>query len=144
MSKHEELKRLLAAATPGEWSVCQCVQLEGDALFQIEARVELDMLQCVATDIAGIEDAAAIVALHNAAPALIADNERLEERVRVLSEALQAIDDEFSDAVQSDCENGVRSLNERAASRYLKEYPATAGAIQFALETARAALGEQP
>lgn len=92
MSKHDELEKLLAAATPGEWSVCQCVQLEGDTLFQIEVRVKPDVLQCVSIDIAGMEDAAAIVALHNAAPGLIADNRRLAERVRVLERALDECD----------------------------------------------------
>lgn len=68
-----------------------------------------------------------------AAPAMI-------ERIRELEAAFRGVDDDFSDAVQADCENGVRWLNERAASYYLKEYPATAAAIQSAIETARAAL----
>lgn len=65
-----ELDAIMAKATAGLWHVCQCVQLEGDTLFQLEARVEPDTLQCVSTDIAGEEDAAAIIALHNAYPDL--------------------------------------------------------------------------
>jgi len=61
-----ELDAVMAKATLGHWHVFQCVQLEGDTLFQLEARVEPDTLQCVSTDIAGEDDAAAIVALHNA------------------------------------------------------------------------------
>ena len=63
-----ELDAVMAKATLGHWHVFQCVQLEGDTLFQLEARVEPDTLQCVSTDIAGEDDAAAIVALHNAYP----------------------------------------------------------------------------
>ena len=65
-----ELDAVMAKATAGEWHVFQCVQLEGDTLFQLEARVEPGTLQCVSTDIAGEDDAAAIVALHNAYPDL--------------------------------------------------------------------------
>ena len=65
-----ELDAVMAKATLGHWHVFQCVQLEGDTLFQLEARVEPDTLQCVSTDIAGEDDAAAIVALHNAYPDL--------------------------------------------------------------------------
>ena len=67
--------------------------------------------------------------------ALSAENERLRE-------ALERIGDELSTCGPDDCENGVRSLNERAASLYLKEYPHTAAAIKFAIHTIRAALGD--
>lgn len=47
--------------------------------------------------------------------ALVADAER------------EAIMDEWWMCVQSDLENGVKSLNERAAEKWHKEYPAIAG-----------------
>ena len=39
----------------------------------------------------------------------------------------EAIMDEWWMCVQSDLENGVKSLNERAAEKWHKEYPAIAG-----------------
>lgn len=39
----------------------------------------------------------------------------------------EAIMDEWWMCVQSDLENGVKSLNERAAKKWHKEYPAIAG-----------------
>lgn len=39
----------------------------------------------------------------------------------------EAIMDEWWRCVQSDLENGVKSLNERAAEKWKKEYPAIAG-----------------
>jgi hypothetical protein len=39
----------------------------------------------------------------------------------------EAIMDEWWMCVQSDLENGVKSLNERAAEKWKKEYPAIAG-----------------
>ena len=53
-----------------------------------------------------------------------------EEEHSKLREKLLQIGDLFSEALQSDCENGVRSLNEKAYANYLKEYPATLVAIQ--------------
>lgn len=47
--------------------------------------------------------------------ALVAEKER------------EAIMDEWWMCVQSDLENGVKSLNERAAEKWKKEYPAIAG-----------------
>lgn len=44
-----------------------------------------------------------------------------------LAEQISAL---LSDAVQADCENGVRWLNECAASNYLKEYPETLSALR--------------
>jgi predicted nucleic acid-binding Zn-ribbon protein len=64
---------------------------------------------------------------------LTAENEKLRE-------ALASIDELFSEAAQDDCENGVRWLNEQAASKYLAEYPHTRAAISFAHKVARAAL----
>jgi hypothetical protein len=43
--------------------------------------------------------------------------------------ALEDILEMLDEAVQADCEHGVRSLNERAAQKYLMEYPATLAAI---------------
>ena len=65
------------------------------------------------------------------------------DEIRLLREALERIGDELSTCAADDCENGVSSLNERAASSYLKEYPHTAAAIKFAIDTIRAALGEK-
>lgn len=42
-------------------------------------------------------------------------------------EEREAIMDEWWMCVQSDLENGVKSLNERAAEKWQKEYPAIAG-----------------
>ena len=47
--------------------------------------------------------------------------------------------EQFGDAVQADCEHGVRSLNEMAAAQYLAEAPMTRqviNAIHKARETA--------
>ena len=46
--------------------------------------------------------------------------------------------DRFSDAVQADCENGVKWLNERAAKAYLKDAPDTLAAIREGEEAIRA------
>ena len=51
--------------------------------------------------------------------ALVAEKER------------EAIMDEWWMCVQSDLENGVKSLNERAAKKWHKEYPAIAGFSGF-------------
>jgi hypothetical protein len=64
------------------------------------------------------------------------------ERIKALEEALERIDDLFADAVQFDCENGVRSLNEAASARYLADAPETKAAIHESLEIIRALLKE--
>lgn len=46
-----------------------------------------------------------------------------------LREGLEWISDELAFAAQSDCENGVRALNEKAAKDYLVGFPATSKAI---------------
>lgn len=46
--------------------------------------------------------------------------------------------DRFSDAVQADCESGVKWLNERAAKAYLKDAPDTLAAIREGEEAIRA------
>ena len=51
--------------------------------------------------------------------------EMFEALVRVAER--EAIMDEWWMCVQSDLENGVKSLNERAAEQWKKEYPAIAG-----------------
>jgi hypothetical protein len=62
------------------------------------------------------------------------------ERLRA---GVDRISDLFGDAVQADCENGVRCLNERAAKRYLAEFPATLAAIREAQDIAdQLTLGE--
>ena len=43
---------------------------------------------------------------------------------------VERISDLIGEAVQADCENGVRWLNERAAAAYMKEYPATLAALR--------------
>ena len=45
----------------------------------------------------------------------------------VRADEREAIMDEWWMCVQSDLENGVKSLNERAAEKWKKEYPAIAG-----------------
>jgi transposase-like protein len=50
---------------------------------------------------------------------------RFEALVRTAER--EAIMDEWWMCVQSDLENGVKSLNERAAEKWKKEYPAIAG-----------------
>jgi hypothetical protein len=63
-------------------------------------------------------------------------------RLAELEGALEWIADQFSDAVQADCENGVRCLNERAASNYLKDAPATLAAIHCVQDKINTLLGE--
>lgn len=46
-----------------------------------------------------------------------------------MAEALDWVRDLLSDAAQSDCEHGVRWLNEAAAAEYLIDYPNTAEAL---------------
>jgi hypothetical protein len=55
--------------------------------------------------------------------------ERFAELVRAdaIAKEREAIMDEWWMCVQSDLENGVKSLNERAAEKWKKEYPAIAG-----------------
>ena len=43
--------------------------------------------------------------------------------------------DALSDALQSDLENGVKWLNERAAVEFLTKYPALSAAIRARVET---------
>lgn len=74
---------------------------------------------------------------------LRSDNEQLRAREEMLLKGYDEILDHLSDAVQSDCENGVRALNEIAAKNYLKEYPETRAAFHAIGEIARAALAEQ-
>ena len=62
------------------------------------------------------------------------------ERLRTV---LASIDEQFWQAAQDDCENGVRWLNESAASKYLSEYPHTKAAISFAHKAVRVALEEK-
>jgi hypothetical protein len=64
------------------------------------------------------------------------------DEIKRLREALDQIADLFSLAVQDDCENGVKWLNERAAADYLKEYPETRKAIHETHVIISAALGE--
>ena len=55
-------------------------------------------------------------------------DERFEHIVALARAAeREAIMDEWWMCVQSDLENGVKSLNERAAEKWKKEYPAIAG-----------------
>ena len=96
-----ELDAVMAKATLGHWHVFQCVQLEGDTLFQLEARVEPDTLQCVSTDIAGEDDAVAIVALHNAYPDLRAHIDAQDATIARQAEALNIAHTAFADCDQS-------------------------------------------
>lgn len=54
--------------------------------------------------------------------------------------ALEDIRDMLDEAVQADCEHGVRSLNEMAARNYLIEYPGTLSAIEEIRKIIRAEL----
>jgi hypothetical protein len=58
-------------------------------------------------------------------PLVMPEIRRLCELVR--ADEREAIMDEWWMCVQSDLENGVKSLNERAAEKWKKEYPAIAG-----------------
>lgn len=107
----DELEKLLAAATPGEW---RAKPMGGSSTVLVEAKPRRNDRSipafgyddgnghCIAypfLDDNGTprrdfvcfshEDAAAIDALHNAAPSLIADNRRLAERAAGLEEALR-------------------------------------------------------
>ena len=75
---------------------------------------------------------------------LLAVKRKDADRIEQLEAALRAIDEQFADAAQDDCENGVRWLNKRAAEKYLYEYPHTSAAISFAQKVARAALNPPP
>lgn len=66
------------------------------------------------------------------------------DEVKRLREALNWISDRFSEAVQVDCENGVRSLNERAAKKYLADFPDTLAAIRETQERIDAELNQGP
>lgn len=67
-----------------------------------------------------------------------------DARVKALEAALQQISDLFGDAVQADCENGVRWLNERAAANYLKDAPETLAAIRKTQDIIATALESHP
>lgn len=64
------------------------------------------------------------------------------DEIERLREALREVEDLLIDAMQSDCEHGVRSLNEQAAAEYLVDFPATRNAFHQSIDIARAALGE--
>lgn len=70
---------------------CQSVQLEGDTLYQLEARVQQDMLQLVSIDIASSDDAALIVALKNHFPEMMALLVERDEQLAKMREALETI-----------------------------------------------------
>jgi len=53
------------------------------------------------------------------------------DRIEALEQALSEIDDCFSDALQSDLENGVRWLNEQAAHNFKTAYPELNAALAF-------------
>lgn len=72
--------------------------------------------------------------------ALKAEKFALFAGVRLLELVLDDIDNELNEAAQDDCENGVKWLNENAASKYLKEYPHTASAIKSIVATIREVL----
>ena len=63
------------------------------------------------------------------APNVVQPISEAADEINRLRAALQEISYLFLDAVQSDCENGVRSLNEKAYAKYLSDYPATLAAI---------------
>lgn len=48
----------------------------------------------------------------------------MTEGERLLIGAIRAAQDDLSDALQSDLENGVRWLNESAAAEFKRKYPA--------------------
>jgi len=64
------------------------------------------------------------------------------ERIKALEGLLNHAEDLFDWAAQSDCENGVRSLNKAAAATYLADAPATKAAILEIRELTRALLKE--
>lgn len=70
------------------------------------------------------------------------DNRLEAARAQGWNEAIEAaadwFADRFSDAVQADCESGVKWLNERAAKAYLKDAPDTLAAIREGEEAIRA------
>lgn len=72
--------------------------------------------------------------------ALTAENEKLRAEIERLRAALEAVDEALNDAAQDDCESGVKWLNERAAEKYLKEYPHTSAAISKVIGLTRTAL----
>jgi len=59
-----------------------------------------------------------------------------------LKDAFSEIENMLHDAMMSDCEHGVSSLNKQAAAEYLKQYPATEKAIRETLQIIRATLGD--
>jgi hypothetical protein len=70
------------------------------------------------------------------------ENAASAERIKALEGLLNHAEDLFDWAAQSDCENGVRSLNEAAAATYLADAPATKAAILEIRELTRALLKE--
>ena len=64
------------------------------------------------------------------------------ERIKELEAALEKVSDLLSDAVQADCENGVRSLNEAAAANYLKDFRHTREALTGIQAVCRSMLKE--
>ena len=64
----------------------------------------------------------------------------LEARVAELEAALEEVSDLLSDAMQADCENGVRVLNEAAAKAYLSGYPSTRWAVPRIMAVCRVML----
>ena len=65
----------------------------------------------------------------NVRPLLPQNAHKAAAKILRQERAFDKIAELLSDAVQCDCEHGVRSLNERATANYLKEYPATLDAL---------------
>ena len=64
---------------------------------------------------------------HHATPDLFGINQIERFAALIAAAEREAIMDEWWMCVNSDLENGVKSLNERAAEKWHKEYPAMAG-----------------
>jgi hypothetical protein len=66
---------------------------------------------------------------HNGAVLLYSEHQILEYGALCARQATESIADALSDALQSDLENGVKWLNERASERFTADYPELRKAI---------------
>lgn len=123
----DALEAVLAKATPGEWEVevelrTEVCRATGDELDTVNGyNIDSKYLQIVGCEgiLAGPDgeaNSAAIVALHNAAPALIAEHRALLARVEVLEGALRGITGIWKNSMHDDGENAAMMFEQARAA----------------------------